>query len=81
VYEIVQPTPGGPPLSSPNGHWLHIEQPMQFHFYGSQFYATLARVYTIGIDHIPEPAAFALAGVGALCGIMGVRSYRKRRVQ
>jgi hypothetical protein len=53
---------------------------MQFHFYGSQYYATLARVYAIGIEHIPEPATAVLSGLGLVCAVMGVRSHRKRRL-
>jgi len=78
AYEI-PPTIPQPPLSSPDGHWLHITQPMQFHFYGSQFYATLADTITIGIEHIPEPVTGVLLGLGVLCAAMGMRSYRKSR--
>jgi hypothetical protein len=74
------PTIPYPPLSSANGHWLHVQQPIPFHFYGSQFYATLARTFNIGIEHVPEPATMVLSGSGLLCAIMGVRSYRKRRL-
>jgi hypothetical protein len=78
IFEL-PPTIPTPPLSSPDGHWLHVQQPIPFHFVGSQFYATLARVYTIGIEHVPEPATGALCGLGVLCAVMGVRSHRRRR--
>jgi hypothetical protein len=47
----------------------------------SQFYATLAKTFNIGIDHIPEPVSGVLLGLGVLCAVMGVRSHRRRRSQ
>jgi hypothetical protein len=80
----IPPTAPYPPLSSTGtpegGHWLHVEQPIPFHFYASQFYATLADTITIGIEHVPEPTTAALLGLAAVCTIMGVRSYRKRNL-
>jgi hypothetical protein len=76
------PPPPPVPISEGPGlgaHWLHVQQPRPFHMYGSQFYATLARTFNIGIDHIPEPATAALFGLGAFCAVMGVRSNWRRR--
>jgi hypothetical protein len=69
-----------PPIDATDstGHWLHVNMPIEFHFWGSQFYATLADTITIGIEHIPEPSAVVLGGLGLVCAVMGVRSYRKR---
>jgi hypothetical protein len=74
-------TPVIPPISStdPTGHWLHVNHPLEFHFYGSQFYATLADTITIGIEHIPEPASIALAGFGGICALMAARAHHQRR--
>jgi hypothetical protein len=78
VYEI-PPTIPYPPLSSPDGHWLHVNQPIPFHFYGSQFYATLVDTLTIGIEHIPEPATTVLFGLGMISAVIGLRSRIRRR--
>jgi hypothetical protein len=78
VYEIPQGIPY-PELSSPDGHWLHVQEPIPFHFWASQYYATLVDTITIGIEHIPEPATMALTGFGVICAVMGLRSHWKRR--
>jgi hypothetical protein len=77
------PTPPTIPISEGPGlgaHWLHVQEPRPFHMFGSQFYATLARTFNIGIDHIPEPATGMLFGLGVFCAVMGARSrWRCRR--
>jgi hypothetical protein len=75
------PPPGLPISEGPGGgaHWLHVQQHRPFHMQGSQFYATLARTFNIGIDHVPEPATGMLVGLGVVCALMGVRSYRRSR--
>jgi hypothetical protein len=91
-YQFTDQLPHGPassrivppnsiPISEPTpaAHWLHVQQPGAFHMFGSQFYATLADTITIGIEHIPEPTAIVLSGLGLACAIMGVRSHSKRR--
>jgi hypothetical protein len=75
------PPPTIPISEDPTGaaHWLHVQNPGLFHMYGSQFYATLARTFNIGIDHIPEPATGGLVGLGVFCAVMGLRSRWRRR--
>jgi hypothetical protein len=77
------PPANDPPYPSGNDpRWLHIEQPQPFpfHFLASQYYATLAKTFNIGIDHIPEPLSGVLLGLGVLCAVMGARSrWRCRR--
>jgi hypothetical protein len=81
-YGYIGP-PTIPPISStdPTGHWLHVNNPIEFHFWGSQFYATLADTITIGIEHIPEPTSILLIGLGSLCAAMALRSHKRRHFQ
>jgi hypothetical protein len=81
VGPSLPPPVGTTHASGNNPLWQHIEQPdpFPFHFMQSQFYATLAKTFNIGIDHIPEPVSGVLFGLGVLCSVMGMRSYRKRR--
>jgi hypothetical protein len=78
----IPPPPDHTHHSTFNPYWQHIEQPdpFPFHFQASQFYATLAKTFNIGIDHVPEPVSGVLLGLGGLCAVMGLRSYRKRRM-
>jgi hypothetical protein len=77
----VPPPPSQTIASGNNPFWQHILEPnpVPIHFFQSQFYATLAKTFNIGIDHIPEPATGLLIGLGTICAVMGARSRCKRR--
>jgi hypothetical protein len=78
-----EPLPGtAPPPGDPNGQWVHI--PFAWGFPAgigsSAFIARLATAGTLGIDHVPEPAAAVLLGLGTLAlGAAGVT--RRRRIR
>ena len=70
-----------PPIDDPNGHWLHFQGSVPMHFVGgpgSTYIASFLNVFTIGIEHVPEPASgvIALGGIAAL--VMSRRAQRRR---
>lgn len=72
------PTPTAPTAEL---HWAHVLEPMVFHVPegpGSQFIALMANTVTIGIEHVPEPAAAMLAGAGGLSLVAGLALRRRR---
>jgi hypothetical protein len=72
-----------PPPTAPleELHWAHVLDTMTFHVPagpGSNFIALMANTVTIGIEHVPEPAAAVLAGAGGLSLIGGLVLRRRR---
>jgi hypothetical protein len=71
----------GPPIDSPEGHWVHVPQSITFHTDpgpGSLFWKRGGRTYLIGVEHVPEPATFVLLGLGLICAVKAVRSRGRR---
>lgn len=82
-YNSMYRLPEGPPIDSPEGHWVHLP-PVTFHNFpgiipGSQFFAYMvATVIGLGIEHVPEPVSLALVGIGIACTGMAAFSRRRR---
>ena len=81
---IPQPVPPIQGSSGPGGgNWYHLTglasgQFQPVHFFASDYFATLVTLYTVGIEHVPEPAAAVLMATGIGCAVAG-RWFRKRR--
>jgi hypothetical protein len=82
-YNSMYRLPEGPPIDSPEGHWVHLP-PVTFHNFpgiipGSQFFAYMVTtVIGLGIEHVPEPVSVALVGIGIACTGMAAFSRRRR---
>ena len=72
--------PNNPPAIG-EGHWLHLYEPATFHLFpgpGSTYIATFLNTATLGIDHVPEPAAGVLMACGGVGLCLAWRARRKR---
>ncbi len=69
-------------IHDPQGHWLHLFEPANFHLLGgpgSQFYATFLNTALLHIEHVPEPAGIMLLSAGMACTVVGAFMRRRRR--
>ena len=66
----------------PANHWLHITTTAPFHLStASVIFATFLNTATLGIEHVPEPATWALMVLGLVALAVGLRMRRKRLVE
>lgn len=76
--------PNGPHLYDNNGHWLHLQNTREFHRFGdtgNSVYIANPMMVTlmVGIEHVPESTALALAGVGIGCLVMAARARMRTK--
>jgi hypothetical protein len=73
--------PSGPSPFDPDGHWLHLTNPVTFHLSpgpGSAFYATFVGTVGLGIEHVPEPASGIMVAGGLLALALGSHARHRR---